>query len=87
MEPPHLPAYGRLLLDVLNGDPAMSIRGDEAEEAWRVLTPVLTAWQRDLVPLEEYPAGSDGPAPQPHGDGQQRPADLLHAEAAPPGAP
>ncbi|MFE5010577.1 hypothetical protein [Streptomyces sp. NPDC056696] len=87
MEPPHLPAYGRLLLDVLNGDPAMSIRGDEAEEAWRVLTPVLTAWQRDLVPLEEYPAGSDGPAPQPHGDGQQRRVDLLHAEAAPPGAP
>ncbi|MBQ1089406.1 glucose-6-phosphate dehydrogenase [Streptomyces sp. B93] len=61
MEPPHLPAYGRLLLDVLNGDPAMSIRGDEAEEAWRVLTPVLDAWERDLVPLEEYPAGSDGP--------------------------
>ncbi|WP_327425492.1 glucose-6-phosphate dehydrogenase (plasmid) [Streptomyces sp. NBC_01527] len=62
MEPPHLPAHGRLLLDVLNGDPAMSIRGDEAEEAWRVLTPVLSAWERDLVPLEEYPAGSDGPA-------------------------
>ncbi|WAZ23888.1 glucose-6-phosphate dehydrogenase [Streptomyces cinnabarinus] len=63
MEPPHLPAYGRLLLDVLNGDPALSIRGDEAEEAWRVLTPVLTAWEKDLVPLEEYPAGSDGPTP------------------------
>lgn len=60
MEPPHLPAHGRVLLDVLNGDPAMSIRGDEAEEAWRVLTPVLSAWERDLVPLEEYPAGSDG---------------------------
>ena len=33
----------------------------EAEEAWRVLTPVLSAWSEDLVPLEEYPAGSDGP--------------------------
>ncbi|MFH9609615.1 glucose-6-phosphate dehydrogenase [Streptomyces sp. NPDC017448] len=61
MEPPELPAYGRLLLDVLTGDPAMAIRGDEAEEAWRVLTPVLTAWDNGLVPLEEYPAGSDGP--------------------------
>ncbi|MFE6286488.1 glucose-6-phosphate dehydrogenase [Streptomyces sp. NPDC057877] len=64
MEPPHLPAYGRLLLDVLNGDPALSIRGDEAEEAWRVLTPVLDAWERDVVPLEEYPAGSDGLPPR-----------------------
>jgi glucose-6-phosphate 1-dehydrogenase len=62
--PPHLPAYGRLLLDVLNGNAALSIRGDEAEESWRVLAPVLSAWSKDLVPLEEYPAGSDGPPPR-----------------------
>ncbi|MFD0312761.1 hypothetical protein [Streptomyces flavalbus] len=61
MEPPHLPAYRRLLKDVLAGDPALSLRGDEAEESWRVVTPVLEAWERDLVPLEEYPAGSQGP--------------------------
>jgi glucose-6-phosphate 1-dehydrogenase len=59
VEPPVLPAYGRILLDVLSGNSALSIRGDEAEEAWRVITPVLS---RDLVPLEEYDAGSDGPA-------------------------
>jgi glucose-6-phosphate 1-dehydrogenase len=59
-EPAALPAYGRLLLDVLNGNPALSVRGDEAEESWRVLTPVLSAWSKDLVPLEEYAAGSDG---------------------------
>jgi glucose-6-phosphate 1-dehydrogenase len=64
MEPSDLPAYGRLLLDVLNGNAALSIRGDEAEEAWRVLAPVLSAWTKDQVPLQEYPAGSDGPAPQ-----------------------
>jgi glucose-6-phosphate 1-dehydrogenase len=64
LDPPELPAYGRLLLDVLNGDAALSIRGDEAEEAWRVVAPVLSAWSKDLVPLEEYPAGSDGPAPR-----------------------
>jgi glucose-6-phosphate 1-dehydrogenase len=64
MEPPDLPAYGRLLLDVLNGNAALSIRGDEAEEAWRVLAPVLEAWTKDQGPLQEYPAGSDGPAPQ-----------------------
>ncbi|WP_042381901.1 glucose-6-phosphate dehydrogenase [Streptacidiphilus melanogenes] len=61
MQPPELPAYGRLLLDVLTGNPALSIRGDEAEEAWRILAPVLSAWNRDLVPLQEYPAGSAGP--------------------------
>jgi glucose-6-phosphate 1-dehydrogenase len=61
IDPPELPAYGRLLLDVLDGNAALSIRGDEAEEAWRVLTPVLSAWSKDLVPLDEYPAGSDGP--------------------------
>jgi glucose-6-phosphate 1-dehydrogenase len=62
MEPPELPAYGRLLLDVLTGNPALSIRGDEAEEAWRIVEPVLAAWSAERVPLEEYPAGSDGPA-------------------------
>ncbi|MGV9344089.1 glucose-6-phosphate dehydrogenase [Streptomyces spiralis] len=83
MEPPALPAYGRLLLDVMRGDPALSIRGDEAEQAWRVLTPVLDAWERDLVPLQEYPAGSDGPPPRPH-EGEQRPRSaLLHPEATP----
>jgi glucose-6-phosphate 1-dehydrogenase len=62
MAPPELPAYGRILLDVLRGNSALSIRADEAEEAWRVLTPVLDGWSRNLVPLEEYDAGSDGPA-------------------------
>jgi glucose-6-phosphate 1-dehydrogenase len=61
LEPAELPAYGRLLLDVFNRDPALSIRGDEAEESWRVVTPVLAAWAKDLVPLQEYAAGSDGP--------------------------
>jgi glucose-6-phosphate 1-dehydrogenase len=61
LEPPELPAYGRILLDVLRGNSALSIRGDEAEEAWRVLTPVLEGWSRNLAPLEEYDAGSNGP--------------------------
>jgi len=62
IEAPELPAYGQLLLDILNEDAALSIRGDEAEESWRLVAPVLDAWSKDLVPLEEYPAGSDGPA-------------------------
>jgi glucose-6-phosphate 1-dehydrogenase len=69
IEPPELPAYGRILLDVLHGNSALSIRADEAEEAWRVLTPVLEGWSRNLAPLTEYDAGSDGPPPS----GEPRP--------------
>ena len=58
---PELTEYSRVLLDVLDGDSTLSIRGDEAEEAWRIVEPVLEAWARGEVPLEEYPAGSDGP--------------------------
>ncbi|MFG1664219.1 glucose-6-phosphate dehydrogenase [Streptomyces sp. Y7] len=82
MDPPELPAYGRLLLDVLNGDPALSIRGDEAEEAWRVFEPVLSAWSRGVVPLDEYAAGSDGPGPDGRAGSVRR-----AATARPRGAP
>ena len=62
-EPPaaELPAYARVLLDVLTGGSTSSVRGDEAEWAWRVVMPVLEAWRANDVPLEEYPAGSEGP--------------------------
>jgi glucose-6-phosphate 1-dehydrogenase len=57
-----LPAYARLLLDVLNGDPTLSIRDDEAEESWRIVEPILARWAEGGVPLVEYAAGSQGPA-------------------------
>ena len=57
-----LSAYARLLLDVLNGDPSLSIRDDEVEESWRIVTPILSVWAEGGVPLIDYPAGSDGPA-------------------------
>jgi glucose-6-phosphate 1-dehydrogenase len=56
-----LPAYGRVLLDVLDGGSALSVRGDEAEEAWRVVMPVLEGWSAGDVPLLSYAAGSTGP--------------------------
>lgn len=59
--PSTLPPYSRVLLDILNGDSALSVGGEEAEEAWRIVTPVLQAWADDLVPMLEYPAGSAGP--------------------------
>ena len=57
-----LPAYGRVLLEALEGGRALSVRGDEAEQSWRVVAPVLEGWTADAVPLEEYAAGSDGPS-------------------------
>jgi glucose-6-phosphate 1-dehydrogenase len=56
-----MPAYSRLLLDVIEGDPVLAIRGDEAEESWRIVEPILHAWAEGRVPLRDYPAGSDGP--------------------------
>jgi glucose-6-phosphate 1-dehydrogenase len=61
LSPPELPAYGQLLLNVLNEDASLSIRADEAEESWRIVGPVLEGWSKGLVPLQEYPAGSLGP--------------------------
>jgi glucose-6-phosphate 1-dehydrogenase len=73
LEPAELPPYAQLLLDILTGSSALSVRADEAEESWRVVTPVLDAWSKGLVPLEEYPAGSDEPPrPPPRCGGESR---------------
>jgi glucose-6-phosphate 1-dehydrogenase len=67
--------YGEVLEGVLAGDPLLSVRGDTAEECWRIVEPVLRAWQQDTVLLEEYDAGSAGPAGWPtfpHGRGPSR---------------
>jgi glucose-6-phosphate 1-dehydrogenase len=61
--PSDAPPYGNVLLELLGGDSTLSVRGDEAEEGWRLVEPVLAAWREDRVPLEEYPAGSNGPSP------------------------
>jgi glucose-6-phosphate 1-dehydrogenase len=58
-----IPAYGRLLLGVLDGDATFSIRDDEVEEAWRVIEPITSGWREGLSPLGEYEAGSAGPRP------------------------
>ncbi|KQS66524.1 glucose-6-phosphate dehydrogenase [Modestobacter sp. Leaf380] len=60
--PQDLPAYGLLLREMLSGDPTLSISDVEAEQGWRIVQPVLDAWAADEIPLQDYPAGSDGPA-------------------------
>jgi glucose-6-phosphate 1-dehydrogenase len=54
-------AYERLLLDCMRGDATLFARRDEVEEAWRFVTPILDAWEKDDVPLPVYPSGSWGP--------------------------
>jgi glucose-6-phosphate 1-dehydrogenase len=57
-----LDAYGEVLGGILTSDPSISVRGDVAEECWRIITPILEAWKSNAVPLDEYPAGSAGPS-------------------------
>jgi glucose-6-phosphate 1-dehydrogenase len=51
-----------LLLDVMQGDATLFIRGDEAEAQWRLITPIEEAWSsQGLKELPVYAAGSNGP--------------------------
>jgi glucose-6-phosphate 1-dehydrogenase len=61
MQDGELTAYGEVLAGLLEGDPVLSVRGDVAEQCWRIVEPVLHAWEADRVPLETYPAGSTWP--------------------------
>ena len=55
-------AYEMLLLDVMQGDATLFIRGDEAEEQWRLITPIEEAWAKQKErELPAYAAGSEGP--------------------------
>jgi len=55
-------AYESLLLDVLEGDHTPFLRFDEVEWSWRIVQPILDAWQHGAP--EDYVAGSDGPPGQ-----------------------
>ncbi len=54
--------YETLLRDAMRGDATLFQRADNVEEGWRVVQPVLDAWEaeRDDA-LATYPAGSQGP--------------------------
>ena len=55
-------AYETLLLDAMQGDPMLFTRADEAEAQWRVVEPILDAWESGEAPeFPNYAAGSSGP--------------------------
>ncbi len=55
-------AYETLLLDIMEGDATLFLRGDQAEAAWSVISPVLDVWET-VRPTDfpNYPAGAWGP--------------------------
>ncbi|HLO51120.1 MAG TPA: glucose-6-phosphate dehydrogenase [Kamptonema sp.] len=53
-------AYDRLLVDCMLGDQTLFTRADEVEEAWRLVTPALSAWDAPTNPtlVPQYEAGT-----------------------------
>src|SRR5262245_48595284 len=54
-------AYERLLLDCMRGDATLFARRDEVDKAWRVVTTVVEAWDKDDGQVASYPQASWGP--------------------------
>ncbi len=54
-------AYERVLHDALVGDATLFIRGDEVDECWRIVQPLIDEFATDELPVGTYPAGSWGP--------------------------
>ena len=55
-------AYETLLEDVISGNPTLFMRADQVEAAWKVLSPILEAWQNRLpIDFPNYAPDSWGP--------------------------
>ncbi|QGU07690.1 Glucose-6-phosphate 1-dehydrogenase [Corynebacterium occultum] len=61
MATPGLSAYGSVLRGILDADPTFSVRGDAAEQGWRIIEQILASFTDGTVPLQDYPAGGPGP--------------------------
>jgi glucose-6-phosphate 1-dehydrogenase len=60
-DPPE--AYERLLFNCLQGDATLFVRSDAVEVQWRVVEPLLEAWEQGLaLEFPNYAPGSWGPA-------------------------
>lgn len=55
-------AYETLLEDVIEGNPTLFMRADQVEAAWKIIQPILEAWQtRPPVDFPDYAPGAWGP--------------------------
>src|SRR5579875_3686662 len=53
--------YETLLYDVMIGDPTLFQRADIVEHGWRIVQPVLDAWEKKAKDFPNYASGSEGP--------------------------
>jgi glucose-6-phosphate 1-dehydrogenase len=53
--------YETLLYDCMIGEATLFQRADFVEAGWRIVQPVLDAWQAASADLQFYPAGGQGP--------------------------
>jgi glucose-6-phosphate 1-dehydrogenase len=53
--------YETLIYDVMVGDQTLFMRADMVEHSWRIVQPVLDAWEAKKVEFPDYDSGSDGP--------------------------
>lgn len=60
--PGRLDPYGEVLQAILDHDLTLSLHAEAAEQSWRLIDQVREVWDQGQVPLEEYGAGSPGPA-------------------------
>lgn len=54
-------AYERLLMEVIRGNPALFMRRDEIELAWRWIDGIIAGWAENGQKVEGYEAGTWGP--------------------------
>ncbi len=54
--------YETLIYDAMIGDATLFQRADNIEDGWRVVQPILDAWEGGDVPMASYAAGSAGPS-------------------------
>jgi len=54
-------AYETLLLDAMMGDATLFMRADEVEEQWRIVTPLMKAWEHANEEPAFYESGTWGP--------------------------
>jgi len=54
-------AYETLILDVMQGEQTLFMRGDQVEAAWELLMPIINAWEKPSLNFPNYSADSWGP--------------------------
>ena len=54
-------AYERVIVDAIKGDKTLFATSDEVLAGWRIIEPILHAWEHNQSPLHIYKSGTWGP--------------------------